>query len=158
MPVYKKYYPNIYRYIFRIVGNQEEANQLTQQTFMNYYRYICAHPSVNSSRALVFKIANNICCDYLRKKQRFKNVSNADFVSMNTAELPEDTMLTEEKNEIFRNTLKKLSQKDQQCLLLYHEGFSYAEISACLRIKENSIGKVLSRAIEKLTRIIKKGE
>lgn len=157
-PVYKKNYPNIYRYIFRIVGNQEEANQIAQQTFMNYYRYICAHPTINNSRALVFKIANNICCDYLRKKQRFKNVSNTDFVSMNTAELPEDTLLTDEKNEIFRNTLKKLSQKDQQCLLLYHEGFSYAEISACLGIKKSSVGKVLSRAIEKLAQHIKNGE
>ncbi len=157
-PVYEKNYPSIYRYIFRIVGNQEEANQIAQQTFMNFYRYMCTHPPLNNSKAMVFKIANNMCCDYLRKKKRSKNIANTDLISMNTVTLPEDELLKDEKNKLFRTALQKLSLKDQQCLLLYHEGFSYAEISACLKIKENSIGKVLSRAIERLTRIIKNGE
>ncbi len=157
-PVYEKNYPGIYRYIFRIIGNHEEANQIAQQTFMNFYRYLCRQPSINNSKAMVYKIANNICCDYIRKKNRSKNVSNADLVSQNTVATPENELLKHEKNQAFRNGLKKLSSKDQQCMLLYHEGFSYAEISTCLRIKKNSVGKVLSRAIERLVRIIKNGE
>ena len=156
--VYEKNYPSIYRYIFRFVGNQEDANQIVQQTFMNFYKYLSTHHSINNSRAMVFKIANNICYDYLRRKQRIKNVSSADLVSINTVEPPEDTLLKDERNEIFLNALKRLSLKDQQCVLLYHEGLSYTEISNCLRIKKNSVGKVLSRAIEKLARIIKSGE
>ncbi|MFC2161859.1 RNA polymerase sigma factor [Acidobacteriota bacterium] len=157
-PVYEKYYPGIYRYVFRIIGNQEESNQIAQQTFMNFYKYLCNQSSINSSKAMVYKIANNICYDYLRKKKRSLKVPINDLVAKNMEATPEDDLLRYEKNNTFRDGLKKLSSKDQQCILLYHEGFSYAEISACLRIKENSVGKVLSRAIEKLVRIIKNGE
>jgi len=88
-PVYESYFPRIYRYIFRIVGNQEEANQMTQQAFMNFYGYLCSHSSINNTKALVFRIANNICCDYLRKNKRAKNVSREDLILRNLSGQPE---------------------------------------------------------------------
>jgi len=157
-PVYESHYPGIYRYIFHIVGNQEEASQMTQQVFMNFYGYLCSHSSINNTKALVFRIANNICCDYLRKNKRAKNVSREDLILRNSSGQPEEELLKKERDEIFRKALQQLSPRDQQCLLLYQEGFSYSEIAACMRMKENSVGNVLSRATEKLARIIKNGD
>ena len=157
-PLYERLYPGIYRYVYRIVGNQEEANQIAQQTFTNFYGYLCVRSSVNNAKALVFRIANNICCDYLRKKMRTENLPSEDLLSRNTSGQPEEELLKKERNEVFRRALKTLSSRDQQCLLLYQEGFSYTEIAACMRIKQNSVGKVLSRATEKLVRIIKNGD
>ena len=157
-PVYENYFPGIYRYIFRIVGNQEEASQMTQQAFLNFYGYLCSHASINNTKALVFRIASNICRDYLRKNKRARNVSREGMILGNSSEQPERELLKKERAMIFRKALRQLSPRDQQCLLLYQEGFSYSEIAVCMRMKENSVGKVLSRATEKLSRIIRNGD
>lgn len=49
--------------------------------------------------------------------------------------------------------LNKLQEKEKDILLLYHNGFSYAEMAEIMEINPNSVGKTLVRAIEKLKEI-----
>ena len=60
-----------------------------------------------------------------------------------------------EKQSIVLEMLDKLTKKDREILLLYHNGFSYAEMAEILGINPNSVGKTLVRAIEKLKIILK---
>jgi RNA polymerase sigma factor (sigma-70 family) len=157
-PVYKELYPLIYCYIYRLIGNQEEARQMTQQTFANFYEYICGNSSIENPKAFVYRIACNICCDYLRRKRKERIVNDGDVFLLKSSSQPEEELLKKEQKAVFQTALSQLSSRDQQCLLLYHEGFSYTEIAECMKIKKTSVGKVLSRAIEKMIRIVNNGE
>ncbi len=157
-PVYKELYPMIYCYVYRFIGNQEEARQMTQQTFANFYEYICGNSSIKNPKALVYRIAGNICCDYLRRKRKVRITNHDGLFHLKISSQPEEELLKKEEKAIFHTALSQLSSRDQQCLLLYYEGFSYMEIAECLKIKKTSVGKVLARAIEKIIRIINNGD
>ncbi|HPV57503.1 MAG TPA: sigma-70 family RNA polymerase sigma factor, partial [Tenuifilaceae bacterium] len=53
-----------------------------------------------------------------------------------------------------RKAMDKLSEKERALVILYKEGFSYKEMSAVIEINENSVGKTLSRAIDKMTKLL----
>ena len=50
------------------------------------------------------------------------------------------------------NLISKLDDKDQSLVVLYSEGYSYKEIAEITGINFNSVGKTLSRILEKLRR------
>ena len=53
-----------------------------------------------------------------------------------------------------RKAMDKLSEKERALVILYKEGFSYKEMSAVIEINENSVGKTLSRAIDKMAKML----
>ena len=50
------------------------------------------------------------------------------------------------------NLISKLDGKDQSLVVLYSEGYSYKEIAEITSMNFNSVGKTLSRILEKLRR------
>jgi len=60
-----------------------------------------------------------------------------------------------EKQRIVIEMLEQLTKKEKEILLLYHNGFSYAEMAEVLEINPNSVGKTLVRAIERLKETLK---
>jgi RNA polymerase sigma-70 factor (ECF subfamily) len=69
--LYEEYFDRIYRYITLKIGDAVEAEDLTQQVFLNSLR------SISSFRwrgkpfsAWLYRIAHNQVVDYLRKKKR----------------------------------------------------------------------------------------
>lgn len=72
-----------------------------------------------------------------------------------TYESPENKFISSERRKIVFNTINLLPEKNRNILLLYHDGLSYGEISEVLDIKITSVGKSVSRSIEKLKKLIK---
>jgi RNA polymerase sigma-70 factor (ECF subfamily) len=62
---------------------------------------------------------------------------------------------TNDKRKIIQQALSQLSPQDRQLAVLYSEGFSYKEISDIMGIRFSSVGKTLSRVINKLYGILK---
>lgn len=69
--LYEEHFDKIYRYIALRIGNEAEAEDMTQQVFLN------ALQSISSFRwkgvpfsAWLFRIAHNQAVDYLRRKKR----------------------------------------------------------------------------------------
>lgn len=155
---YKSYFHIIFRYSYYLIGNHEEAEQLTQETFTKLFGYFLSDTPIKSHKALAYFIAGNLCVDYIRRKRKLKEIMN----KMDNANCSQDDfgqkMLKELRIRLIRNALLKLPPRDQKCLLLYQEGFAYSEIAEVLKIKKTSIGKILSRATEKLADQIIKGE
>ena len=58
---------------------------------------------------------------------------------------------------ILRNGLKQLKENERTLLLLYQDELSHAEIASVLNVKTSSVSKLLSRSLEKLSRILNEG-
>jgi RNA polymerase sigma-70 factor (ECF subfamily) len=155
---YKSYFRKIFRYCYYLIGNYEEAEQLTQETFIKLFGYFLSDTPIKSHKALAYLIASNSCVDHLRRKRRFKEIMNKMNNVNSSQDDPSQKILKEQKISLVRQALLKLPSRDQKCLILYQEGFAYSEIAEVMKIKKTSIGKILSRATEKLADQIRKGE
>ena len=156
---YREFYPKIYRYTFRLIGNHQEAEQLTQEAFASLYGYVSAGSQVRNVRALIYRIAHNACLNYLKRENKLEEILSQQ-VSLRTESLSnnEERLIKERRAALIRRALFRLPPRDQTCLLLYGEEFSYAEIAKAAGIKKTSVGKILARAAERLAQEIKDGD
>jgi RNA polymerase sigma factor (sigma-70 family) len=58
---------------------------------------------------------------------------------------PQALLRAEEQTEV-REALERLPDRQRDCLLLRHSGYSYAEIAAAIGIAVGSVGVLLARA------------
>ena len=69
--IYEEYFDRIYRYITLKIGDAVEAEDLTQQVFLNTLRSISSFKWRGKPfSAWLYRIAHNQVVDYLRKKKR----------------------------------------------------------------------------------------
>ncbi len=69
--LYEEYFGKIYRYVVLRIGNQAEAEDMTQQVFLSAIKSISSFKWRNIPfSAWLFRIAHNQAVDYLRKRSR----------------------------------------------------------------------------------------
>ncbi len=69
--LYEEYFGKIYRYVALRIGNQAEAEDMTQQVFLSAIKSISSFKWRNIPfSAWLFRIAHNQAVDYLRKRSR----------------------------------------------------------------------------------------
>jgi len=147
--LYKTYFEVIYKYSFRILGQTDMAEDMTQETFVKLYDHFNSGQNLNNPKAWLYIVASNLCYNQLRRKKTYHQIIENNFIpNKNESNLEEEFIKQEEQTEI-RKALKKLPIRDQMLLQLYQDELSYAEIAEVLKIKKTSVGKLLSRAIKK---------
>jgi len=161
--LYNRYYPVVFRFVYRFVGDYSEAEDITQETFIRLDNYL----NINSRdqtvpdyvSAWLYRVAANLCCNLVKRKKKYRNILTE--IGKNHRGAHEDVetnYIREEKQRHIRTTLAQLPARDQILLLLYQDGISYAEMAEVIKVKKTSIGKLLSRAIERCARKIREGE
>jgi RNA polymerase sigma-70 factor (ECF subfamily) len=64
-----RYQRRVYALIRRVIGDREEARDLTQEAFVKAFRALERHPPERKVSAWIFRIANHTAIDYLRRKE-----------------------------------------------------------------------------------------
>lgn len=141
--IYEKYYKKIFRWFMRDFSN-EDAEDLTQQTFLQLWGWLPQADSVKSGGALVYSIARNVRTDRYRNTAfMLETASIYDFV-----ELP-DTSGRIEAAEI-RIALETLSVKERELLLMKAQGFTSDEIGKAFGISASAARTRLQKIRKKL--------
>ena len=65
-----RYKNKIYNYIYRMVGNSEDAEDLTQEVFVKMYVALDSFRNQSSLSTWLYRIAGNLCIDAHRKSSR----------------------------------------------------------------------------------------
>jgi RNA polymerase sigma-70 factor (ECF subfamily) len=73
-------------------------------------------------------------------------VGRLEFTEAQSADSPAGLLLRLEDQAEVRRALAEVPERQRECLLLRHSGFSYAEIAATLDIAVGSVGVLLARA------------
>ena len=143
----EKYQQQVYNIALRMLGNPQDAEDTTQDTFVQAWKSIRSFKGVNF-KAWIFRIASNSCIDHLRsKKGRRADSLDAIFPEYNplpsSMESPEDHTMRVEVSELISSQLLYLSEDQRLVITLADlQGLSYDEIA---EITKTSLGTVKSR-------------
>jgi RNA polymerase sigma-70 factor (ECF subfamily) len=152
--IFEAYQDRIYNCVYRLMGNSEDAYDLTQETFLRAY---AALPKVNGELKVgpwLYRIATNLCMDQLRRRKliRWEPIDNllAVFHPKQVAkDSPERETLRQESREMVHRVLEKLSPKYRLCLVLReYQDMSCEEIAEVLGTTRSAVKSLLFRARE----------
>lgn len=143
------YKDRIYNFIYGMTGNDQDAEDLTQETFLKAFTGIKDFSFRSSFSTWLYRIAINTCLDKIRKER-------LDSKKL-LPEVPETgDFEVEERGEISRKVQEALSSlpPGYRAVLILREveGLSYKEIGRSLGIPVGTVRSSLHRAREMLRR------
>lgn len=148
----RKYQSGLVKFVFTIVKDFPQAEDIVQETFIKIYRNIPELDSGKKFSAYLFTIAKNQSITYLRQKKETVSLENIDIADEN-----EDTVNRYVINnliDIIKQKIKFLPDTFTQILTLYYfEELSYLEISKKLDLPINTVKTRLRRAKIQLRKI-----
>jgi RNA polymerase sigma-70 factor (ECF subfamily) len=145
--IYDEYEAPIYRFIYHMVGDSKQAEDLTQETFLKVFRALPnMGPNLKVS-AWLYRIARNTCIDLLRRGRKIAWLPWQDLHYEVAAIEIADPQTLYGVTELVRAALLRMPTRYRVALLLRaQEGLSYSELAQVLRIKEGGVKMYLSRA------------
>lgn len=134
----KKYQNNFYAVAFHVCKNAEDAEDVVQDTFIQYYTNKKDFEDEQHIRAWLIRVAINKAKNMNRTFWRQNKQSLEDYMETLTFETPESENLFE--------TVMKLPDKYRIVIhLFYYEDYTIREIADILKISQSNVKVRLSR-------------
>jgi RNA polymerase sigma-70 factor (ECF subfamily) len=161
--IVKRYKNQLMNFVYRFLGNSEEAEDLVQETFLRVYRNRRAYQKVAKFSTWIYTIAGNLAKTELRKRKRRKFFSisdlgynEKDYDISDEAYNPEKDVDSRMKEEIIHREINLLSPKFRQVILLRDvQQLSYEEISQIVKIPLGTVKSRVNRGRLKLQEKLK---
>lgn len=149
----RDYHRRIFNYIFRIVGDDALAEDLTQDTYLRAFQGLAHVRPGSNYRAWLFRIATNAATDELRRRKR-RPVVPLDALPFLRAHTPsEDERLG---RVILDKALMEIPDHHRVILMLFEFAeFTAPEVGEVLGIAPEAARKRRQRAREALARSLK---
>ncbi len=148
----------IIRYLYRLTGDYETAQDLAQETFIQAYKGILKTNSELRLKAWLYRIATNNAWQYHRRRRLLSFIPLDGFRKSGTPNVENQSDGTVEEMAI-QETLRKVPAQQRACLVLHFvEGFKYREIAETLGISEDAVRKRVSRGKQIFRRLYNGGE
>ncbi len=155
--LYEENFDRIYRYIVLKIGDRTEAEDMTQQVFLNALQSISSYKWKGMPFASwLYRIAHNQVVDYLRKKTRHASVPLDESISKADAD-SDPKRVTERKMEIEELVVatKKLTAAQQEVISLRFAGeLSVAEVARAMGKSEGAVKALQHSAIVSLRKVL----
>jgi RNA polymerase sigma-70 factor, ECF subfamily len=156
----RRYERPVFSLVFRMVRDRETAEELAQETFIKVLNNIDRYQPQFKFSSWLFKIANNIAIDHLRKRQivtismdgspHAATAAEAEATSFDVAIRQESALEEMEARELgseIEKAISKLRPEYRSCIMLRHvEGRSYEEIAATLDLPLGTVKTYIHRA------------
>lgn len=151
----RQYETGVFRLALSIVGDQAEANEIAQETFIAALRSLHAYEERKSLKAWLYTIALNHSRSHLRKRktlERLRTTLNSIFrVETQKQVLPEESAIQNDKEAEIWNALNQLDEPFRLVVVLrYFHELPISEISEILSVNEGTIHSRLHTARERL--------
>ena len=147
-----RYENQIYNFLHQFTRNRQDAEDLTQETFLKAYRGLQGYKSSFSFACWLFTIARRSAASHFRSLRHFEELP-----AHGQLEEEDPASLLETKDE--QNSIWRLAKtlKPKQCeafWLHYWEGFSVAETARIMRTNQIYVKVLLHRARTNLAKIL----
>ena len=155
-----RYQDRIYRFLVRLTRSQDDALELTQETFLSAYQALARWKLDARFSTWLFRIARNQAFDWLRRSKRVEFLALEDEQDLGIADpapTPEGALETVQRLRELDRALARLPTEHREILLLREiEEMSYDDIAAVLDISLGTVKSRIARAraglLEKMPR------
>lgn len=141
----QRYLKPIFSFVCRYIGNEREAEDITQEVFVNVWRHLKKFDQRKGSfKTWLFSIAKNAAIDFLKKKR------TAPFPESFADPSPLADELLEQQGiaRMLESAMSRLSPKYRMVIFLrYNDHFTFREISETLGEPLNTIKSRHRRAV-----------
>jgi RNA polymerase sigma-70 factor (ECF subfamily) len=138
----------LYGLAFRILQNQEEAEDAVQEVFFKLWKMGEKIDEYSSKDALAITMTKNYCIDQIRKQKHFQTDSHDDMYQLNISPpTPFEQMEIKESDHIIKSIIDRLPETFRSLIIMKEiEDFSYEEIAEKMDQNINTLRVTLSRA------------
>ncbi|MEX2425426.1 MAG: sigma-70 family RNA polymerase sigma factor [Thermomicrobiaceae bacterium] len=157
--IFQLYERQIYGFIYRMMGNAEDANDLTQDCFIRAYKALSQTNDDLNISAWLHRIASNACLDVLRRRQRIRwlpweSHKHEHLLHGRPLDEPESNALRTETQVAVQEVISQMSPRNRMALILReYEGKSCEEIGQIMGLSRSAVKSVLFRGREEFRRI-----
>jgi len=127
----------IYALAYRVIGRDEDARDVVQQTFLRAFRALPGFKGQAKFSSWLYRIALNLCRDWIRRKKRTPLVEMPEGIDVvelaserGPAESIEDLVARQEMSRIVAEGMKKLPEEQRTAIVLKeYYGLTFQEIA-----------------------------
>jgi RNA polymerase sigma-70 factor (ECF subfamily) len=156
--LYRAHLKDVYSYAYYRVGNHHDAEDLTEQTFLQAYRHFeraVAESDGRPMRPWLIRIAHNLAANLYRDRSRKPQTPIDDSETLRTMHTTED--LVEGRDELARilTGVKELPDDRREALIMrFALGMDNREIARAMGRTDGATKVLLHRAIKQLEEIV----
>ena len=148
---YDDYGEAVFTYILMMVKDYQQAEDLTQETFVKAYQKEGTFLQQSSRKTWLFSIAHNTTIDYLRKKNPLRHYFNLSLNERDSNPLPYQLMVLNEQEIALYQALQNLKPNHRQVIILRKlKEFSTHETAAVLGWSDSKVKSSLQRGLKEL--------
>ena len=153
--LFPEYYDKIAYYAYSHIGNREDAQDISGETFLKALKALKSFQDRNiPMKAWLFRIAHNLVVDYLRKKAKRVTVS-IDDIEIPAKENP--SMVAEQKYDIERmyKAMEHLTTDQREVIRLrFLVDLSSQEVGHIMNKRSGAVREMQRAAIQKLRSLL----
>jgi RNA polymerase sigma-70 factor (ECF subfamily) len=161
----QRYRAPLVNFLYRMVREREEAEDLAQEVFLRVYRARKDYVPSAKFTTWLFRIATNLALNSVRdhRYQRMEvsidapvsaDAEDGDERTLDVAEKQpniEQHLIEEARRKMIRHAIEKLPEKQRAAVLLHkYQELDYNEIAKILECSESALKSLLFRAYETL--------
>lgn len=155
--IYEALLDQVYKYFFWVLRSSEEAEDLTEETFVKCFSAICRYDRRKASlRTWVFRIARNVLVDHLRARGRVRTEGLESAADVSAPSV-ESSWEEEERDRAVRMALEELPDIYRQVLVMkYFLDMDNREVGEVLGKSPGAVNALRIRALRKLGEVLER--
>lgn len=154
--LFRKYYTSLVLFALKFTGNREDAEEITQQLFVNVWDKRKDIVFKTSVKAYLFSSIRNNCLDYLKHKKIKQNYAEKIIREYQKENFPRfDLYTSKETINRINNAIESLPDQRKRVFKMNRfEGYKYKEIANKLDITEKTVENHIGTALKQLRELL----
>ncbi len=152
--LYRAHLRDVYSYSYYRVGNHHDAEDLTEQTFLQAYRHFDRAQQESNGRPLrpwLIRIAHNLAANYYRDRSRKPQSALEDADAVSTPHRTDDLVeIAEEVQEVLSGVANLPDDRREALIMRFALDMNNREIARALGRTEGATKVLIHRAIKQL--------
>lgn len=141
----EEYYDEIYRFLYRRMGEKTAAEDAAQNTFLKFIENLSHYKENGKLKSYLFTVAVNVSNDYFRERKKETELTG---VPCNEEASAENDFENREKALLVREAVLSLPEKQRDAVILkYYHGMKLTEIADVQKVPVATVKTRLRRGI-----------
>ena len=146
----ERHYDLIYRLAYRILGNQQDAEDIAQDVCVLLPKKLASFQGNAKFTTWLYQITLNTCRDFMRRSMSSQKLY-VDYTQVNQIRNDTQEQKKQDALEVYRLIATLQDDLRETALLIVASGLNHAEAAQILGVKESTVSWRMMKAKEKLS-------